>query len=63
MHPITRYFRTQKRAFQYDERSAPSVLGPQKRTWMNECELPRMRSCYPLRFEQERAFKQAVVSG
>ena len=63
MHPITRYFRTQKRAFQYDERSAPSVLGPEKRTWTDGCELGRMRRYYPLRSEQKRAFKQATVSG
>ena len=28
----------------------PGVLGLQRRTWTNECELRRTRCCYPLRF-------------
>jgi len=39
------------------------VLGPEKRTWTDGCELGRMRRYYPLRSEQKRAFKQATVSG
>jgi hypothetical protein len=38
------------------------TLGPKKRTRANRSKPRRMSCTYPLRFEQKRAFKQAVAS-
>ena len=39
------------------------VLELEKRTWTNDTELRRTIYSYPLRFERNRAFKRALVSG
>ena len=39
------------------------AIGSDKRTRTNDNELRRMNCCYPLRFDQKPAFKQALGNG
>jgi hypothetical protein len=39
------------------------MLGPQRRTWTNECELRRRSVCYPLRFQRKRVFSRCAPAG